>query len=363
MASSIGKNIKLTVFGQSHSPAIGMVLEGIPAGIVLDMQAINRFMQRRAPGANAWSTPRKEADAPEFLSGLVDNTTCGAPIAAIIRNTNTDSSAYDSIRQVFRPGHADFTAQAKFHGFQDVSGGGHFSGRLTAPLALAGAICLQALRAHGVTIGAHIARIGSVADTPFDPVAVTPAELSLPGCKPFPVIDDEAGEKMKELIASVHSEKDSIGGIIECAATGMPAGAGSPMFDGVENALARIAFGIPAVKGIEFGAGFEVAQLRGSQNNDPFVAKDGTITAATNNAGGILGGITTGQPIIFRMAIKPTPSISMEQESVSADGKPATCAVKGRHDPCIVPRAVPVAEAACALALYDLLLDSRLDNR
>lgn len=362
MASSIGNNIKLTIFGQSHSAAIGMVLEGIPAGLEIDFQAVSEFMARRAPGRDPWSTPRKESDAPEVISGLLDGVTCGAPLCAIIRNSNTDSSAYTSVKEVFRPGHADFTAQMKFHGFQDVSGGGHFSGRLTAPLVFAGAICAQALRNQGITIGAHISRIGTVSDDAFHPVGLTYDELTAPSKKRFPTISDDAGSAMAELIASIRAQRDSVGGIVECAAIGLPAGIGSPMFDGIENSIARIMFGIPAVKGIEFGAGFAVGGMRGSENNDPFEPGENRITTSSNNAGGILGGISTGSPIVFRVAIKPTPSIALEQRSVTVEGAPAICAAKGRHDPCIVPRAVPVVEAACAFALYDLILDSRLDN-
>ncbi len=363
MSSSIGKNIKLTIFGQSHSTAIGMVLEGVPAGLTIDMEAVAAFMQRRAPGRDAWSTPRREPDIPEVLSGLVGNTTCGAPICAIIRNSNHDSSAYESIKEVFRPGHADFTAHMKYHGFQDVSGGGHFSGRLTAPLVFAGAICLQALALQGIFVGAHIRRIGAIEDVAFDAVNLDRQQLMAAGAKRFPVISDQAGEEMARHIAWARSQQDSVGGIIECGAVGIPVGIGSPMFDGLENTLARIIFGIPAVKGIEFGAGFNVAEMLGSENNDPFALVNDRISPVSNNAGGILGGISTGAPLVFRVAIKPTPSISQSQQSVTVDGRLASCATHGRHDPCIVPRAVPVVEAACALALYDLLLDSRLDQR
>ncbi len=349
MSSSYGENLKLTIFGQSHSPAIGMTLEGIPAGNHIDMDALRKFMTRRAPGNASWSTPRKEADLPEFLGGLVDDTTCGAPLAAIIRNTNTRSSDYEELKRIPRLGHADLTAQIKYGGFQDVSGGGHFSGRLTAPLCIAGGICRQLLAKEGISVMARVLSVGDICDE---------GELlaSLDD-KLFPVVSDERGEKMKELIDTVRAEKDSIGGVIECVVTGLPAGIGDPMFDGMENRIAGIVFGIPAVKGIEFGAGFEAAKKRGSSNNDPYTVSGGKITARTNNAGGILGGITNGMPIVFRAAFKPTPSIALEQKSVDMKaGKEEILEIKGRHDPCIVVRAVPVVEAAASIACYDAML-------
>lgn len=355
MSSSYGENIKLTIFGQSHSPAIGMTLEGIPAGNRIDMAALQKFMTRRAPGGASWSTPRKEADLPEFLGGLVDDTTCGAPLAAVIRNTNTKSSDYEELKRVPRPGHADLTAQIKYGGFQDVSGGGHFSGRLTAPMCIAGGICRQLLANEGIKVMARVLSVGDIKDE---------GELSEPlDEKIFPVVNDGQGEKMKALIDEVRSEGDSIGGVIECVVTGLPAGIGDPMFDGMENRIAQIVFGIPAVKGLEFGAGFEVAKKRGSENNDPYRVVDGRIVAETNNAGGILGGITNGMPLVFRAAFKPTPSIAREQKSVDMKAlNDETLEVKGRHDPCIVVRAVPVVEAAAAIACYDAFLARKREN-
>ncbi len=349
MSSSYGENIRLTIFGQSHSPAIGMTLEGIPAGNRIDMEALRKFLGRRAPGGASWSTPRKEADLPEFLGGLVDDTTCGAPLAAIIHNTNTKSSDYEELRRVPRPGHADLTAQIKYGGFQDVSGGGHFSGRLTAPMCIAGGICRQLLAKESISVMARVLCVGDIKD---EGVFSAPLDDKL-----FPVVSDTQGEKMKELIDAVRAEGDSIGGVIECVVTGLPAGLGDPMFDGMENRIAQIVFGIPAVKGLEFGAGFDVAKRKGSENNDPYRAVDGRIVAETNNAGGILGGITNGMPLVFRAAFKPTPSIAKEQKSVDMKAvKDETLEVKGRHDPCIVVRAVPVVEAAAALACYDAML-------
>lgn len=347
--SQYGQNLRLTIFGQSHAPAIGMTLEGLPAGEAIDMEALQIFLKRRAPGRNAWSTPRKEADAPEFLSGLVDNVTCGAPLTAVIRNTNTRSGDYANLAVVPRPGHADYTAWVKYGGHADFSGGGAFSGRLTAPLCIAGGICLQLLKKRGIEVISRIPSIGTVEDPA--PLTVSTAD------KPFPVVDDAAGEAMRAAIAAAKADGDSIGGVIECAVLGLPAGLGGPLFDGMEGRIASIVFGIPAVKGIEFGAGFASARLRGSENNDPFTVENGTVKTVSNRCGGILGGITDGMPLTFRAAFKPTPSIARAQQSVNLKTlTPETLRVTGRHDPCIVPRAVPCVEAAAAVAVYDALL-------
>ena len=357
MSSIYHGHLTVSIFGQSHGPAIGVTLDGLPAGHAIDPAALQAFLDRRAPGQNDWSTPRKEADVPEFLSGLSEGMTCGAPLTAVIRNTNVRSGDYAGLRDVPRPGHADFTAQMKYGGFQDPAGGGHFSGRLTAPLCIAGGICRQLLAERGILVGAHVAAIAGVEDTPFDPV--DPAEITAPGEKLFPVIDDEAGAAMRTRIAQARAELDSVGGVIECAVTGLPAGLGDPMLDGMENRIARLVFAIPAVKGVEFGAGFRAAAMRGSQHNDPFVIREGQIRTRTNHAGGILGGITTGMPLLFRAAVKPTPSIARPQDSVSLGRmEEAALEIKGRHDPCIVPRAVPVVEAAAAIAVYDAVLAS-----
>ncbi len=362
MASTIGKNFTVSVFGQSHSAAIGCVIEGIPAGKRIDLSQLQAFLTRRAPGGMPWSTPRKEADLPKFLGGIKDGVTCGAPLAAIIENTNTKSSDYDELRRIPRPGHADYVANVKYRGAQDVAGGGHFSGRLTAPLCIAGGIALQLLHEQGIEIGAHIARIASVEDEPFPLVDIPNELLRNAASKQFPVIDDEAGKRMIAEIAAAREAQDSVGGIVECAAIGMPVGIGEPMFDGIENAIARILFGIPAVKGVEFGAGFAVADMRGSQSNDEMRMAGGEVRFETNNAGGANGGISTSAPIVVRCAFKPTPSIGLPQKSIDmVEGKDATLSVRGRHDPCVVVRAVPVVEAAVAIALYDLLLESRMD--
>ena len=368
MGSCYGKNIKMTIFGQSHSPAIGMTLEGIPAGKKIDFDRLSAFMARRAPGKNAYSTPRKEADMPEFVSGVVGNVTCGTPITAIIRNTNTRSSDYDILKNIPRPGHADYTGFIKYGEDRDYTGGGHFSGRLTAPMCIAGGILMQLLEEEGIYIYSHIASIGGISDegSLLDDI-IYPEQNETENNtlrnkiaeKDFPVISDAQGEKMKSFITEKKAEGDSVGGVIECCVIGIPAGIGDPMFDGMENRIAQAVFGIPAVKGLEFGNGFEAATLTGSQNNDEFCIKDGKIETITNNCGGILGGITNGMPLIFRAAIKPTPSIAKEQKSIKLDSmEETTLVVPGRHDPCIVPRAVPVIEAAAALAIYDALIEA-----
>ena len=360
MSSTYGENLKLSIFGQSHGTAIGMTLDGIPAGLPVDMDALQVFLNRRAPGQNDWSTPRKEADRPEFLSGILDGCTCGVPIAAAIYNKNTRSGDYANLKDCPRPGHADLTAQIKYGGFQDAAGGGHFSGRLTAPLCIAGGLCKQWLEGMGIQVFAHVAAIAGISDTPFDPLAPD-ADLIQPE---FPVVNQDAGARMRAVISAAKSDGDSVGGIVECAVTGLPAGVGEPMFGGVESRIAQIVYGVPAVKGVEFGAGFAAAKLRGSQNNDDYVMTDGKIRTATNNSGGILGGITTGMPLIFRAALKPTPSISRPQQSVNlSTGEAQELTVKGRHDPCIVPRAVPVIEAAAAIAIFDMILGNTQTDR
>ena len=344
-----GQHLRLSIFGQSHSEAVGMTLDGLPAGIPVDLDELQSFLNRRAPGRNDWSTPRREEDRPEFLCGLKDGFTCGAPLSAIIRNSNTRPKDYSQLKITPRPGHADYTAEVKYRGFQDYSGGGHFSGRLTAPLCIAGGIVKQALKELGIAVDARIKAIAGIVDA-------SPFAASVAG-KEFPVADDKIGEQMREAIAKARAEGDSVGGVVECVVRGLPVGIGEPMFDGLENQIARMVFAVPAVKGIEFGAGFAAAGLRGSENNDAFCVQDGRIETVTNNAGGILGGISTGMPVVFRAAIKPTPSIAKEQQSVNLNSmEPSALRIEGRHDPCIVPRAVPVIEAAAAIAITDLIL-------
>lgn len=356
MSSTFGNALKITIFGQSHAPAIGVCMEGFPAGFTPDFDELNAFLARRAPGQGAYTTARREPDRPEFLAGLVRGHTCGAPVTAIIRNTDTRSGDYAAFTDVPRPSHADYPAQVKWQGAQDSAGGGHFSGRLTAPLCIAGGLCLQYLHARGIEITAHIERIGAAQDrrfTPTQPETLAKAKL--------PVLDPDSAEAMLTQIAAAKAEGDSVGGCIECAVTGLPAGLGSPMFGGMENRLAQILFGIPAVKGVEFGSGFACAGMRGSEHNDPYFMQDGAVRTRTNHAGGILGGLTTAMPVIFRVAVKPTPSIARPQESVSLQrGEDAVLEIHGRHDPCIVPRAVPCVEAAAAIAILDALLEENL---
>ena len=362
MSSTYGENLKLSIFGQSHGPAIGMTLDGIPAGLPVDLEKLQTFLNRRAPGQNDWSTPRREEDRPEFLAGLLDGYTCGAPIAAVIHNKNTRSGDYANLKDCPRPGHADYTAQIKYGGFQDAAGGGHFSGRLTAPLCIAGGLCKQWLGEMGIRVGARIVAIaGENDDIDLDPLN---PQLDLIGTG-FPVLSPAAGERMRQKIAEARAEGDSVGGIIECYITGLPAGLGEHMFGGVESRIAQIVYGVPAVKSVDFGAGYSVGYMRGSQCNDAYTIVNGQVRALTNNAGGILGGITNGMPVIFQTAIKPTPSISRPQQSVSlSKGVAQELVVKGRHDPCIVPRAVPVIEAVAAIAIYDLILgNTRTDRR
>ena len=361
MSSTYGESLKLSIFGQSHGPAIGMTLDGIPAGLPVDPKKLQEFLNRRAPGQNDWSTPRREEDSPEFLAGLTDGFTCGAPIAAVIHNRNTRSGDYEGLKDCPRPGHADYTAQIKYGGFQDAAGGGHFSGRLTAPLCIAGGLCLQWLEEMGIRIAARILSIGGEADgDELDPLQPQLDSIR----KDFPVLSNDAAKRMQEAIAKAHAEGDSVGGRIECCITGLPTGLGEPMFGGVESRIAQIVYGIPAVKAVEFGAGSAAADMLGSQHNDSYAIRNGEIRTETNHAGGILGGITNGMPVIFRTAIKPTPSISRPQKSVSLSrSEDAELAVKGRHDPCIVPRAVPVIEAAAAIAIYDLILSNTQTDR
>ncbi|MCH3968238.1 MAG: chorismate synthase [Atopobiaceae bacterium] len=365
MPSMLGTTVRVSVFGQSHSPAIGCVIEGLPSGFPVDLDALAHLMARRAPGQGPWATTRHEADTPRIVSGLDrEGLTCGAPLAAVIENTDTRSQDYAQVASVPRPGHADLVAQAKWHGAQDVAGGGHFSGRLTAPLCVAGGICLQMLEARGVRVAAHLSSVAGVVDEPLSWRELTPdsqdrlaRQMTVLSEAAFPVLDESAGERMREAIEAARKDADSVGGTIECVASGMPCGVGSPMADGIENLLSRAAFAIPAVKAIEFGAGFEAAGMRGSAHNDPYVPSPSGPLPAKNDAGGILGGITTGAPIRFRVAVKPTASIGREQDSVDLrTGEACRLAVHGRHDPCIAPRAAPVVEAVCALTLLDALL-------
>lgn len=347
MASIFGNKLRVSIFGQSHSEGIGVTMDGLPSGIQVDMDKLNSFLERRAPGNSDTATSRRESDRPEFLSGLLNGITCGAPLTAIIRNEDVKSQDYDEMKNTPRPGHADYTAHVKYDGNEDYRGGGHFSGRLTAPLCVAGGISIQVLEALGISITSEILEIGG-------------EKINSP-------------EDISRLILAAKEEGDSLGGIVECRISGVPVGVGDPIFDGVENRISQAVFGIPAIKGIEFGAGFNAARMKGSENNDCYymyneeielgskegeekVVKASVIRTKTNNAGGILGGIANGEEIVFRVAVKPTPSIAKEQETVDYDGNETILQVKGRHDPCIVPRVLPCVESAAAIAILDLML-------
>ncbi len=355
MSYSIGENIKVTVFGQSHSEKMGVVIENLPAGFKIDEEKLAQFMARRAPGNDEFSTTRKEGDKVNFVSGLADGIVCGAPLTAIIENTNTRSKDYENLKDIPRPSHADYAAWAKFGDARDVSGGGQFSGRLTANICIAGGICKQLLEEKGIYIGSHISSIGGICDDLFDPCLVT--EKDFPVKKAFPVLNDKKGELMQEEIRKAKLSADSIGGSVECAVCNMPKGFGDALFGGLEGKISQAVFGIPAVKGIEFGNGFLCTKLLGSQNNDPFeIGEDGKIRTSTNNHGGILGGISSGMPIIFNVAFKPTPSIGQKQKSVSLSKMEETeLVISGRHDPCIVKRAAVCVEAAAAIVIADML--------
>lgn len=356
MSSTYGEKIKISVFGESHGGGIGVVIDGLPAGEAIDFDAVLAQMARRAPGRDKTATPRKESDTPRVLSGMLGDVLTGAPLCAVIENTNTRSQDYGDLLAKPRPGHSDYTAYIKYHGANDIRGGGHFSGRITAPLVFAGAVCRQLLERRGIQIAAHIQSVGSIHDKPFDPVAVPSALIKRLSASSFALIDESAEEPVRAEIEAARLAQDSVGGTIECAVTGLPAGVGEPMFDGLEGAIAKAVFGVPAVKGIEFGAGFALAAMRGSRANDAFCYQNGHVVTETNHCGGILGGIANGMPLIFRCAVKPTPSISQPQNTVDLQtGENTVLTIHGRHDPCIVPRAVPVIEAVTALAIINEL--------
>lgn len=349
------------MFGQSHSAAVGAVIDGLPSGFKIDLDRLGAFMERRAPGRSALATSRREADKFEILSGIgPEGTTCGAPLSIIIRNGDTRPGDYDKLRFVPRPGHADYTTYVKFGCHRDHSGGGHTSGRLSAALCLIGGIALQYLEERGITVGSHLLSVGRVRDDQLDPVSLSAETLRELSSRKPQTVSAEAGERMLCEIAAAKEEGDSVGGVIECAAVGLPAGLGDPMFDGVENLISQLCFALGGVKGIEFGSGFAGSALRGSENNDPFAVRDGKTVTLTNNHGGILGGITTGMPLVFRVAIKPTPTIFKEQQSVDLrTGEEVKLSVTGRHDPCVALRALPCIEAIAAIALADLLIGDR----
>ncbi len=355
MSSETGKKIKVSIFGESHGTAIGAVVDNLPAGEKIDFEELQSFLKRRQGGNNKYSTPRKEADIPEIVSGIKDGYTTGAPLCLLIKNENTRSEDYKV--DIPRPGHADFTAFTKHNGFCDLRGGGHFSGRLTAPICAVGGILMQILKRRGIEIVAHLSSVGEVNDDKIDTLLLDEKQLTKIKSGAFPTFSENAGEKIQDLILSVREDGDSIGGCVECGIYGLDAGIGEPLFDGIENAIAYAVFGIGGVKGIEFGVGFEASKIKGSENNDEFYMDNSTVKTKTNNHGGILGGITTGMPITFNVAFKPTPSISKEQQSISfSKEENVTLSTKGRHDPCIAVRAVPCIEAISAIAISDFIL-------
>lgn len=357
MSSVLGERIKLSVFGESHGEAIGCVIDGLPSGIKLDFDQIQKEMDKRAPGRDRSSTTRKEADAPHILSGVLNGTTTGAPLAMIIENTNTRSGDYSSLDIIPRPGHSDYPAYVKYGGFNDIRGGGHFSGRLTAPVVFAGAVAKQILKKKGVTVGAHILQIGTVCDKAFDKNDISAEMLEELSSDFFATISTEKEIEMRAAIENARLQGDSVGGMIECAAVGVPVGTGSNMFSTLESRLSYALFGIPAVKGVQFGAGFDFAQMKGSEANDEYEIRDGSVHLRSNNNGGVLGGMASGAPVVFSVAVKPTASISVVQNSVNLKTlQNEKLTVKGRHDPCIVPRAVAVVESVCAFTLLDMMM-------
>lgn len=372
MKSHFGNNIRVSIWGGSHEPAIGVDIEGIPRGTKIDQRELEAFLKRRAPGSNPFTTRRKEPDVPVPVAGLVPSEKGDGQqspdtllvtedrISLEIRNTDTRSSDYKTLRTVPRPGHADFTARIRYGDQLNMAGGGPFSARMTAPLCIAGGIALQLLQTRGITIGAHIQSIAGIRDESFDPVHVDASLLRRLKEADLAVISRQAKQQMEQEITAARQACDSVGGVVEACALGLPAGIGGAMYDGLESVLSPIFFGIPAVKGVEFGAGFGAARLKGSENNDPFFFDEDQVRTRTNNHGGILGGISTGMPLIVRLAFKPTPSISREQDSVDLEKKENTkLIIKGRHDPCVAVRAVPVVEAALALGILDCMMEVR----
>lgn len=352
MKNTFGNNISITLFGESHGEAIGCVLDGIAPGIEVDDNFIATQMEKRK-GINSISTPRREADKVRILSGVFEGKTTGTPIALMIENQTQHSKDYSATKDLARPSHADYTAQCKYHGYQDYRGGGHFSGRITAPLVAAGAICIKALEKKGIAIGTHISSCGDIKDRDFDNIA---EDIALLGDMEMPVLCEKASQNMISAIENARNEGDSLGGTLTTAVIGMPEGVGEPWFDTVEGVLAHALFSIPAIKGVEFGLGFDFADKKGSIANDEFAMVDGSVRTKTNNNGGVNGGITNGMPIIFTCAVKPTPSIFKEQNTVDfIKNEDAVLQIKGRHDPAIIHRARVVVDSVTAITLCDLL--------
>ncbi|MDY4920938.1 MAG: chorismate synthase [Phascolarctobacterium sp.] len=360
MSGIYGLNIKMAIYGESHGKAIGVVLDGLPPGLALDEEEIAREMARRAPGQSILTTARKEKDAVEIQSGFFNGYTTGTPLCARIQNGDQHSKDYSILKDKMRPGHGDYAGHVRYQGFNDYRGGGHFSARLTAPLVFAGAVAKQALAQYGITIGAHILSINNITEERFNPLGESAETLCAIDSKAFPVMNDSIGEAMQERIIEAKGSLNSVGGIIELMALNLPAGIGAPYFDSVESRLSQILFSVPAVKGIEFGDGFGFPAMTGAEANDQMHYEDGKVCCYTNHNGGITGGITNGMPLIFRVAMKPTPSISREQKTVDlAEQTDTTLTIVGRHDPCIVQRAIPVIEAVTAWVIWDLLIEAK----
>ncbi|WP_113886080.1 chorismate synthase [Clostridium butyricum] len=357
MSGMWGNKLKISIFGESHGAGIGITIDGLPSGIEIDMEEVLKEMARRAPGKSKLSTARKEGDQPEILSGFFEGKTTGTPLCAVIRNSDQHSKDYGKLKDLMRPGHADYPGFIRYNGFNDYRGGGHFSGRITAPLVFAGAVCKQILNIKGINVGAHVKSIGTIYDKSFDEVELTKELLDNLKINELPLLCSEKEEMMRNAILEARSDCDSVGGTIECTVIGIDAGVGNPFFDSVESTLAHLMFSVPAVKGIEFGKGFEMSELRGSQCNDEYYYDCDKVKTYTNNNGGITGGITNGMPILFKVGIKPTPSIAKKQRTIDIEEKKESeLIIEGRHDPCIVQRAVPVIEAVTAIGILDLVL-------
>lgn len=360
MSGIYGMNIKMAIYGESHGASIGLVIDGVPPGLKLDLEQIEKEMARRAPGKNQLSTQRKESDSFAIQSGFFEGYTTGTPLCVVIKNSDQHSKDYSILKDKMRPGHADYAGFVRYQGFNDYRGGGHFSGRLTAPLVFMGAVAKQALAQAGILVGTHILQIADIKEENFNPLGIEDKKIAELAGKDFAVMDDAVGEKMQAKILEAKAELNSVGGVIETMVTNVPAGLGAPYFDSVESRLSHALFSVPAVKGVEFGDGFGISTMTGAEANDQLHYEEGKVVAETNHNGGITGGITNGMPVIFRVAIKPTPSISREQKTISLQEKcDTTLTIVGRHDPCIVQRAVPVIEAVTAWTMWDLLLEAK----
>ncbi|WP_195970967.1 chorismate synthase [Clostridium thermobutyricum] len=356
MSGIWGRNLKVSIFGESHGTGIGITIDGLPSGFEIDLDKVNFEMGRRAPGKSPLSTARKEGDNVEILSGFFEGKTTGTPLCGIIRNKDNRSRDYGKLRDLMRPGHADYTGNVRYNGFNDYRGGGHFSGRITAPIVFAGAICKQILEKEGIKITSHVKSIGKVEDINFNSLEIEEEIMNNLLNMELPVLDKSVEEKMREEILNAKSEGDSVGGIIECAITGIKAGVGSPFFYSIESVISHLLFSVPAVKGVEFGEGFNITKLRGSEANDSMYYDGDQVKTRTNNNGGVIGGISNGMPIIFRAGIKPTASIIKKQETINIKTKEnEELVIEGRHDPCIVQRAIPVIECIAAIGILDLM--------